>query len=183
MKCPQMCACCKGWHDAAGDCSGCTSRAREVTVSWSLWLTAIMTQVHNLLLATFRERRGRVQLLTVPLEIGFALLRFFAWPEPGKNRTGPVCRCGCICGCGCSCWCGCRCKCGCRCRCRCGCRCRCCPVGVGASVNVPYKCATLKTYVSRSEKGSRSLQSQRHRVEERRQSSCCYITRVNSRLI
>ena len=90
MKCPQMCACCNGWHDAARDCSSCTSRAREVTVSWSLWLTAIMTPVHNLLLASFRERRGKVQLFTVPAEVGFALMRFFAWPMPGKNKGGPV---------------------------------------------------------------------------------------------
>jgi hypothetical protein len=49
-----------------------------------------MSQLHNLLQATFRERRGVITLNAVPPEVGFALLRHFAWPRPSVNRKGPT---------------------------------------------------------------------------------------------
>ena len=86
---PQICAGCRGWHDVVAECSGCVSLARVVSVSWNHWLWQAIAQVHNLLLASFRERRGVATLHIVPPEVGFALLRYFAWPAPGTNRAGP----------------------------------------------------------------------------------------------
>ena len=68
------------------DCAGCVSLAREVSVSWNHWLWDAIGQVHNLLNASFRERRGVVTLHTVPPPVGFALLRHFARPSPGVSR-------------------------------------------------------------------------------------------------
>ena len=87
---PQICKECRGWHDVVQDCPGCVSLAREVTVSWNHWLWDAIGQVHNLLQATKRERRGVVTLHTVPPAVGLALLRYFSWPAPGKNRAGPL---------------------------------------------------------------------------------------------
>ena len=81
LKYPQICKCCSGWYDAAGDCAGCRLDARELIISWSPWLWTIMTMVHKLLQASYRERRGVVQLFTVPVAVGFALIRHFAKPN------------------------------------------------------------------------------------------------------
>ena len=86
MERPLRCAACRGWFEGANECPGCCSLAREVTTSWSYWLSAIMHQVHTLLQARFRERRGVVTLLGVPPEVGFALIKHFAWPNRAANR-------------------------------------------------------------------------------------------------
>ena len=90
LKRPQMCFGCKGWFDGPAECAGCNFLAREVTVSWNNWQWAIMAQVHTLLRANFRERRGKVTLLAVPPSVGFALLKYYSWPQPSKNRGGPI---------------------------------------------------------------------------------------------
>ena len=84
MKQPTICKCCSGWYDSEADCGRCRLDARELLISWSPWLWYIMTSVHNLLQASHRERRGVVQLFTVPVAVGFALIRHFARP----NRIG-----------------------------------------------------------------------------------------------
>ena len=89
MKRPVICRECRGWFEGNAECRHCSFLAREVVVSWNYWIWAIMGQVHNLLQASFRERRGVVKLLAVPPAVGFALLDFFAWPQRGKNAAGP----------------------------------------------------------------------------------------------
>lgn len=84
MKRPSVCADCRQFFEGPAECKGCAFRFREVSVSWNYWLWAIYAQVHNLLRSTFRERRGVVQLLAVPPAVGFALLKHFASPRPGR---------------------------------------------------------------------------------------------------
>ena len=57
-----------------------------LTLSWNYWLWAVQAQAHNLLKATFRERRGVVQLHAVPPAVLFALLNHFARPRPHLNK-------------------------------------------------------------------------------------------------
>ena len=54
------------WFEGNVECRHCSFMAREVVVSWNYWIWAIMGQVHTLLQASFRERRGVVKLLAVP---------------------------------------------------------------------------------------------------------------------
>ena len=90
LKRPLRCSECRGWFDGPLTCTGCDFLAREVKLSWSYWQWAVMAQVHNLLKAAFRERRGVVTLLGVPPAVGFALLKHFAWPNRLINRGGAV---------------------------------------------------------------------------------------------
>ena len=90
LKRPLRCAACRGWFEGSNECPDCCSLAREVTTSWSYWQWAIMSAVHNLLQDRHRERRGVVTLLGVPPEVGFAILKHFAWPKWDVNRAGPV---------------------------------------------------------------------------------------------
>ena len=82
----QICKCCRKWYAAAGECGRCMLDARQVVISWNPWLWAIMHMVHNLLRATYRERRGVANLFTVPVAVGFALLRHFARVRPAVHR-------------------------------------------------------------------------------------------------
>ena len=86
MKAPLICSFCRGWFEGEDACPSCRFDCREVQISWTYWLTAVLIQVHNILRSTFRERRGVVKLLGVPPAIGFALLNYFARPEPAVNR-------------------------------------------------------------------------------------------------
>ena len=86
MKAPLICSICRGWFEDADACPSCDFQCREVKLSWTYWLTSLVIQVHSLLRSTFRERRGVVKLLGVPPAIGFALLNYFARPQPALNR-------------------------------------------------------------------------------------------------
>ena len=87
-----MCANCRGFFEGAAECRACSFQCRELVTSWNYWWWAIIAQVHNLLQSQWRERRGKVVLLGVPPEVGFALMNYFAWPQPALNKTGPVYR-------------------------------------------------------------------------------------------
>ena len=88
MKRPLVCAACRGFFEGSDQCQDCNFRCREVSLSWNYWLWALLAQVHGMLRATFRERRGVVTLLGVPPAVGFVMLNYFAWPRAGVNRGG-----------------------------------------------------------------------------------------------
>ena len=93
LKRPLMCHACNGWFEGEEDCDGCRLSYHQVTIQWDYWLWAAIGQVHNLLQARFRERRGVVELLGVPPPVGLALIRHFATPRAhiqGATAYGPA---------------------------------------------------------------------------------------------
>jgi len=90
MERPLVCSICRGFFSGADSCPSCDFSCRTVHLSWNYWLWGILAQVHGMLKATFRERRGVVTLHGVPPAVGFALLDYFAWPRAGTNRGGAV---------------------------------------------------------------------------------------------